>query len=138
MDTETYTEYDRQADTFLSNYRLSIHAELLSFELPEWLEDGHPIGQRYNVSITRLDDPPITIEFKFWSSYNDALADVRPSNYHILACVSSNAYAPIDADGVLSEYGDMERSQAEDVAKEAVRLQSFFNEEELRDLGEII
>ncbi len=133
-----YTVYDRQADDFLLKHRLSIHAERLAFEPPLWAMDGSPCGERYRVSITRLDDVYAVIDFHYWSSFNDALRNRRPSNYDMLTCVSTSAYVPTNVEAIYAEFGDMPPVQAEIAKEHAQQLQEFFSAAEMFDLAEIV
>lgn len=60
-----------------------------------------------------------------------------PTEYTILACVSSDMSCPTDADEVHAEFGDMRPSQAEAIAAHARKLQAFFTEEERAILSEV-
>lgn len=138
MKQDEYTEYDRQADDFLTKYHLSIHAELLPFEKPPWLNENGVCGERYNVSISRMNHDDV-LSFVYWSSYNDALEERRPNNYDVLTCVSSSAHSPTNAYEVRYEFGEnMPLDQCEAVAAEAKRFQEFFSDEELADLAKIV
>jgi len=137
------SEYETRAQAFLDKYGLTIKAAFKGDRCPPW-EDGRCIhGDRYRITIKRLNanafDPgPRSISFDWWNSLNDMQHDKRPTAYGILSSVSSEVYAPTDADGVAEEYGDgIKPSQAIAIAKFAKRLQEFFDDEELEDLAEI-
>lgn len=135
---EKYTEYDRQADEFLSKYRLGISTRLMKFKPPQWAGKESVIGKRYRVTIKRLDKQGETISFEYWNSFNDAQNGVEPSHYDILTCVSSDAFAPTDPDEVCECFGDVRPSHAIKIANAAKKFQAFFTKEELDDLGEIV
>lgn len=134
------SEYEAQAERFLKDYGFTIKAAWKDTACPKWESDTaykHIHGDRYRVTIKRKADRK-SISFDFWNSYNDAHEDKHPSDYEILACVSSEANSPTTPDEVAAELGDtMKPSQAITIAKWARRLQAFFTETELEALSEI-
>jgi hypothetical protein len=142
------TDYDKQAQEFLNRFGLTVKAAFGTSKCPPWDEHKHGCthGDQYRVTIKRIgadrvyykgEPGPRSISFDFWNSYADMRANKRPTAYDILACISSNAYAPTDPDEVSEEYGGVKPSQAIAVARFARRLQDFFSEGEIEALAEI-
>jgi len=137
------TDYDRQAKEFLVKHNFTVKAAFKGDRCPPWDHmRGCIHGDRYRITIKRFganpfDPGPRSISFDFWNSQADMQANKRPTAYDVLSTIASDANAPTDPDDVAEEYGPMPPSQAIAVAKFARRLQAFFSDEELEDLGEI-
>ena len=128
--------YEQQARDFLGAFGLTLNIAFKGDKCPPWeilCNASH--GDRYRVTLRRKDSK--SISFDFWNSWKDSHEGKRPTAYDVLACISSDAYAPTDPDEVAEEYGDIKPSQAIAVAKFAKRLQAFFIDDELEALSEI-
>ena len=144
---DTQSKYELQAIEFLKTHNLSmLIAESKIQDAPTWCENGKH-GTKYDVRIigtefrTVYGGTPIedcrTLDFPFWNSLHAKQEGSRPTEYDILACISSDANAPTTADEVYQEFGDMLPSKCEAVARFARELQSFFTPSELDALGAI-
>lgn len=162
--TNTLSEYDQQAETFLTTHGLKFRATLSDSKTPAWSE-GEKCGRHYRVTISRdgykrkrgwyewqnksnghpgiLFGPQSRLTFDFWSSIADAekgIVTVKP--YDVLACISADAYTPATFADFCAEYGYEEDSiKALQMFRRcdrfAKRLRAFFTEQELADLSEI-
>lgn len=101
---------------------------------PPWCKDNqHVHGDHYRVSLMRKDDEDSILEFDYWNSQNSKEKGERPSNYELLACISSMAHTSTDPYEVEQEFG-VDDDHARLIANEAERHHSFFSAEELEDL----
>jgi hypothetical protein len=129
-------EYEQQANNFLNKHGLLLHAQLVPFAPPSWLGENGVCGDKYRVSLIRKNGQGV-FEFDYWSSYNDAQKQDRPTEYDILTCLSSDAYLPDSVDEMLREFGGNDRKQAQAAVTHAKALRKFLSEQELQDIGEI-
>lgn len=151
--TAAYTEYDQQAEHFLSSNGIKFRATLSDSKTPAWSDNGKH-GHHYRVTLSkpqapqtgeRLCSAPCStrLTFDFWGSIADAekgIQTVRP--YDVLSCISSDVYTPATFADWCSEYGDSEDSiKALQMFRRcsafAKRLRAFFTEAELEQLNEI-
>jgi hypothetical protein len=133
-------EYEEQANAFLKKFGFKMKVVMTGNKCPPWEKagDGCVHGDRYVITISASDGrTPKSISFDFWNSLNDMQTRKAPTEYTVLACISSEANSPTDPDEVAKEFGDMLPSQAIAVAKFAKKLQNFFTEKEIEALSEI-
>lgn len=150
--TNTLSEYDAQAETFLATHGLKFRATLSDSKTPAWSE-GEKCGHHYRVTLSK--GKPCSADytgnirsasrltFDFFSSIADAekgIVTVKP--YNVLACISADAYTPATFADFCAEYGYEEDSiKALQMFRRcdrfAKRLRDFFTEQELTDLSEI-
>ncbi len=144
------SEYEEQAEQFLTKYGLVIRIAFKGDKCPAWEEgDLHIHGDRYRVTIKRDTQYEVgqegrmihiqgkSISFDFWNSKADSEEKKRPTAYDILSTVGSDAFSPTNPDKVAAEFGDMKPSQAIAIARFAKRLQAFFTKDELETVSEI-
>ena len=156
MNTTTTSQYDQQAETFLTSNGIKFRTTLSDTKTPPWSDNGKR-GHHYRVTLssgTRAtgkwnENGGVSfrkgsrLTFDFWSSIADAekgLLTVRP--YDVLACISSDAYTPETFKDWCSEFGDSSDSiKALQTFRRcsafAKRLRDFFTEAELEQLQEI-
>ena len=137
---------EKQAQTFLTRYNLTLHIRRGPDGCPPWDNAGHTHGDQYRVTIRsapsrrgRNPENPgaMSVSFPFWNSLRDKADGKSPSAYDILTCVASDAHSPTDPDEVAAEFGESKPSRAFAVAEWAKELQTFFTELELNALAEI-
>ena len=140
------SEYEKQAQTFLKRYNLTLHIRRGPDKCPPWDNASHIHGSHYLVTIRsapsrrgRNPENPgaMAVSFPFWNSLHDKANGKGPSAYDILTCVASDAHSPTDPDEVAEEYGEIKPSIAIAAADGAKELQAFFTERELDALAEI-
>ncbi len=138
--------YEEQAQAFLKRYNLTLRIRRGPDKCPPWDSASHTHGDQYLVTIAstparrgRNPENPgaMSVSFPFWNSLNDKAEGQSPSAYDILACVSSDASSPTDADEVAAEFGEIKPSIAFAVAERAKELKAFFTNLELGALAEI-
>ena len=139
-------DYEMQAEQFLKRYNLTLQIRRGPDKCPPWDDNSHTHGDQHLVTIRsaparrgRNPENPgaMSVSFPFWNSLNDKASGKNPSDYNILACVSSDAHSPTDPDEVADEFGEIKPSTAFAVAERAKELQAFFTEQELDALAEI-
>ena len=147
MKTEL-SEYDKQAETFLSKHGLKFRATLSDTKTPAWKEAGERCGHHYRVTLsqdrkaTGIDRPARKLVFDYWGSIRDAETRREPSAYDVLACISGDVYYPESFEDFCAEYGYNEDSiKALQTFRRcsafAKRLQAFFTEAEIEELQQI-
>lgn len=133
-------EYEAQANAFLKKFGLKMKVVMTGNKCPPWENRGEGCihGDSYSITISATDGrTPKAISFDFWNSLHDMQAGKAPTEYGVLACISSDASYSTDPDEVAREVGDMLPSQAIAVAKFAKKLQNFFTEKEIEALSKI-
>ena len=152
MKTTTTSQYNQQAETFLTSNGIKFRATLSDTKTSAWSIKGEH-GHHYRVTLSKPAQHSAfrglaklagkRVVFNFWSSIADAekgLLTVRP--YDVLACISSDAYTPETFKDWCSEFGDSSDSiKALQTFRRcsafAKRLRDFFTEAELEQLQEI-
>jgi hypothetical protein len=156
----TLSTYDQQAKTFLESNNLRLRITLYPADMqapPKWAfsESGQRVerhGLKYRVVLTRSDNIG-QLSFDFWDSIHnrEQLEKVRvrvmgrkfrPSDYDVLACISSDQYCPDTFADFCSEYGyETDSRKALAMFRRcryfAKRIRAFFTEAELTQLAEI-
>lgn len=152
------SEYDQQAETFLTSNGLKFRATLSDTKTPQWAE-GEKHGHHYRVTISRPSDAsqlyreavdnfpqsmrPNRLVFDFWSSIADAekgIETVKP--YDVLACISGDVHTCDHFEGFCDEMG-YERDSIKALqtfrrcSAFAKRLRAFFTPAELEQLSQI-
>lgn len=146
------TDYQKQAEDFLSKFGIKFRATLSDSKPAQW----EPAGHHYRVTLSRDGDKLIEklyrnrncgfsnrLTFDFWGSKADMDKGQREiTAYDVLACISGDAYTPETFEDFCGEYGYQEDSikalqtfkRADRFAK---RLREFFTADELEALQEI-
>lgn len=143
------TEYDTQAQTFLTTNGLKMRITLSDTKAPAWEDDGkHRHHYRVTLSRAVLTKPhletraPSRLTFDFWGSIADADKGATPTPYDVLACISSDVYTPETFEDFCAEYGyESDSLKALQTFRRcsafAKRLRAFFTPAELETLSEI-
>jgi hypothetical protein len=123
--------YQRKANRFLDKYGIIIHAELSVEEerCPLWCDGSHIHGDHYTTWIMDKTGKREHFHFDFWNSLTAKEDGNRPTNYDILAGIACDLQYQDDA---LDD--DEVRIR---VNAQKKKIESFFTEEELKDLKEI-
>ena len=157
------TEYDIQAEQFLTSNGLKFRATLSDTKTPAWSRDGKH-GHHYRVTLSRNspeawkkntrrkhpnylgEDTPARscarLTFDFWGSIANAETGQAPTAYDVLACISGDANAPDTFEDWCADLGyDTDSLTALQTYRRcsafAKRLQAFFTPAELEQLAEI-
>lgn len=128
---------EKQANDFLLKYGMTFQAKFISNEAPRWNNIVH--GHKYKITLKRANK---SISFDFWNSFNDSKAGKSPTAYDVLACCSSDINIPDNFEDFCSELGyEPDSIKAlktfEACKKQSIKLNNFFNSEEIVDLQEI-
>jgi hypothetical protein len=161
MEAIKESEYDEQAEGFLTRFGLTFKPTLKGDRCPPWDDGKHIHGHRYRVTIKRGKDSPCicddenrspsecsrhsggkSLSFDFWNSLNDVQTRRGLTAYSVLAALSSDAYCPDNFEDFCSEYGyEQDSRKAFSTFKRASRfsdqIKAFFTEDELEALSEI-
>jgi hypothetical protein len=161
--TNAVSEYDQQANDFLSRNGLKFRATLSDSKTPAWKQEGEACGHHYRCTIWRTYEHtrpqsisrkdwtarvrrssmhPERLTFDFWGSIKDAEDGKHPTPYDVLACISGDVYTPEMFKDFCSEYGyESDSIKAlqtfRRVSAFAKRLRTFFTAQELEQLTEI-
>jgi len=127
------SEYDIQATEFLEKCGFALSIRPGKNKEPLW---NGPHGDHYRITVKRKADRK-SLSYDFWDSMVNMQEGKQPSNYSVLACLSSESGMPTDPDEVIAQLGPMPIRQAIATAKFVKEIQSFFTEEELERLWEI-
>lgn len=132
------TDYDKQATEFLSRHGLKLRITLSDSKPAPWEDDK---GYRPHYRVT-LSGAGRRMTFDFWGSLNDGAAGTHPSEYSVLACISSDLGCPESFDDFCAEYGYEEDSRKalqtfRRADRFARRLRDFLTSEEQDNLAEI-
>lgn len=134
------SDYDHQAQAFLTSNGLRLRATLSDSKPAPWSATAN--HRHWRVTIWRDSKAlwahtgkPSRITFDFWSVE-------EPSDYTILACLSSEAFCPDSFDEFCSDLGyESDSRRALQTFRRssafAKRLQDFFTEHDLKELAEI-
>jgi hypothetical protein len=127
------TSYDRQAQQFLNQFNLTIHAERVGNvgnDCPPWCEGKLRMthGDQYLVSVMDKSEERDSFSFDFWSRLRDEEKGDPPSEYDILVCLSTEIEAePMgESEKVLEVLNELTRNAT-----------GFFTTEELQALRKI-
>ena len=156
MKTTTTSQYDQQAETFLTSNGIKFRATISDTKTPAWSDKGKH-GHHYRVTLSsgtratgkRNENGGVSfrkgsrLTFDFWSSIADAekgIQTVKP--YDVLACISGDAYTPETFKDFCGDYGyEQDSIKALQTFRRcsafAKRLRTFFTDAELEQLQEI-
>lgn len=152
MKTNTTSQYDQQAATFLDSNGIKFRATLSDTKAPAW-GDGGEHGHHFRVTLSK--GKPCTSEytgnirsaarltFDFWSSIADHKAGIKTvSPYSVLACISGDIFCPETFKDFCAEFGcESDSIKALQIFRRcsafAKRLRAFFTQAELEQLAEI-
>ena len=147
MKTETLSQYDQQAEQFLTKHGIKFRATLSDSKPPSWAEDGENHGHHYRVTLSKAKREHYhksdRITFDFWASIADMEAGIQTvTPYDVLACISSDATVPETFKEFCGEFGYEEDSiKALQMFRRCAgfgkRLRAFFTTEELEALQQI-
>lgn len=147
----TKSEYDTQAEQFLTSNGIKFRATLSDTKTPAWSDNGKH-GHHYRVTLSNDSKPrvggvnigaPRRLTFDFWSSIADAEKGIKTvSPYSVLACISGDAYTSETFADFCGEYGyELDSIKALQTFRRcsafAKRLRAFFTGAELEQLQEI-
>lgn len=130
------TEYDTQAESFLTDNGLKLRITLSDSKPAPW----SPAGHHYRVTLSAPGRKRVT--FDFWDSLAAEQAGTTPSPYSILACLSGEVTTPDTFEDYCDTFGENPDSlKARQTWKRchsfAQRLRAFFTPAELDQLSEI-
>lgn len=143
------TQYDEQASQFISSFGLKLRMTLSDSKTAPWGDDEyHP---HYRVTLSRASGWNAKklfvhcsgrLTFDFFGSINDGKNGTHPSEYDVLACISSDIHTPDTFEDFCAEYGESEDSRKalqtfRRADRFARRLRMFFTSEEIEALAEI-
>lgn len=148
----TKTEYDNQAEQFLTSNGIKFRATLSDSKTPAWSDNGKH-GHHYRVTLSKGKAgtaehtgnvcSAARLTFDFWGSIADAEKGIKTvSPYDVLACISGDAYCPETFADFCGEYGyESDSIKALQTFRRcsafAKRLRAFFTKAELEQLQEI-
>lgn len=135
------TDYEKQAAGFLAATGVRMIITYLDMACPSWTKPcaHHNHGDHYRVEFRRAGR---VLSFGFWNSYYDSRKRIPPTQYGVLACISSDADCPETFEEFCADYGyDTDSRRAEATFRRcsqfARRLRAFFTAGELEQLSEI-
>jgi len=145
------TEFDTQATDFLSRFGLKLKITLSDTKTPSWGDDcGGKYRPHYRVTLAinksyvgHSNRPfPHSTSFDFFGSIRDGMDGTSPSEYSVLACISSDIYCPDTFADFCSDYGYDEDSRTAEkqfraCSRFAKQLRAFFTPDEIKALQEI-
>ena len=142
------SEYDQQAEQFLTTNGVKFRATLSDTKTPAWSDNGKH-GHHYRVTLSKPAHRhdfyacKHRLTFDFWSSIKDAENGIKTvTPYSVLACISGDAYTPETFADFCADYGyESDSIKALQTFRRcnafAKRLRTFFTEAELEQLQEI-
>lgn len=138
------TDYEGEARAIADRMGLVVQAVRAPDQTcPQWKAPcDHVHGDRYRVRLHftgRVTDHPGrgSLSFDFWNSQAASARGEAPGYYDVLSCVGSDASLPTDPDELMEELGPMKVRQALASCRFTKRLQAFFTEAEIEQIGEI-
>ncbi len=144
MERKEKTAYDVQAETFLQRSGIAFVAAFKGDKCPPWCDGQCVHGDHYRVTLRRTDKRkcPRSVSFDFWNSQADMQAGKRPTAYDVLSCISSEVGCPDTFEDFCGEYGEEPDSHGALATFKRLRafadkLQAFFVQDEIDDLGNI-
>jgi len=127
-------EYEQQAQDFLQKYNLTCEIKNIGS-----IEKWNGVRYAYDVVIFRNSSRSTGLSFKFYGSIADFEKKNRQETpYSILACLSSDSQFTCEQD-LIDAYGDDFDSydNVSEIVRFGKRINRFFTDAELEDLGEI-
>jgi len=136
------TDYQAHAVEFLMSRGIEFSAtRTINKICPPWDDSKHIHGDAYVIELTRNGK---SIRFNFWNSAKDALNNIKPTRYDVLANVSSGV---LDNTMTFEQFCDTYDYNSDSMkahktykacAALAVKLQKIFiTDEEIEELQEI-
>jgi len=138
----TPSEYDTQAEQFLTSNGIKFRATLSDTKTPAWSDNGKH-GHHYRVTLSKGNPAPARLTFDFWSSIKDAEDGIQTvTPYSVLACISGDTNTPETFADFCAEYGyEQDSIKALQTFRRcsafSKRLRAFFTESEIEQLAEI-
>ena len=135
MESENKSEYDQQAENFLSKTKTEFKAKFIKNGL-HFIDDKQP-RDIYKITLKRGDRE---FKFNFGQSISDSEKGIKPRAYEVLACLQK--YEVGSFADFCGEFGYNEDSRkAEKIYKavlnEFMNLQRLYSDEEINLLREI-
>ena len=149
------TDYEKQAQDFLTKHGIKFRATLSDSKVAPWTPisdrlNGNTTPHHYRVTLSRqpfyylkgTKPQQSRLAFDFWGSIADAKKGKHPSAYDVLACISGDVHCAETFADFCSEFGEDEDSiKALQTFRRcsafAKRLRAFFTAQEIDDLSEI-
>lgn len=130
------SQYDIQAEQFLLKHGIKLRITLSDSKPAPWDTAGH----HYRVTLSKKSGGRVT--FDFWGSVADMRAGKAPSEYGVLACLSSDVNIPETFEDFCSDLGyEQDSIKALQTFKRCLsfskRLRAFFTTDEIEALQEI-
>lgn len=130
------SEFDTQANNFVSKYHIGIRITLSNTRNAKW----NPSGNHYVITVSKSGQK--SLRFDFWGSVNDRQLGNDPSEYDILTCLNMDQSCPDTFYEFCSEYGyDNKLIESKRLfdrcLKFSKKINNFFTKRELKDLSEI-
>jgi hypothetical protein len=134
------SEYDKQAQDFITEHSLKIRLTFLGEQINKW--DDQNYRPKYKVTITRKGGIGKKLTFTFWDSIANYEKGKEPSAYSILTCLSSDLNTPSTFEDFCSEFGYSDDSiKAKAIfrlcLKQTTKIRNFFTITELGELSSI-
>jgi hypothetical protein len=124
---EELSEYDRQAETFLARFGLSVRMVHARERRPDWKDTPHASpDQHWRITIVKNNDKRRRLSFDFWNSIHDTEHGIALRPYSVLACLGSDASMDENPDEIAREFGPMMPSQAYAIAAFGRKIRTFF------------
>lgn len=134
------SEYDIQAENFLNKNGIRIIKKLLDQKPSLGISGG--VHNRYKITVTRKGTSGNKFSFTFWDSISNTEKGLEPTDYDILATISSESTQYRDFKEFCSEMGYSDDSinalyTWKAYKRQSNRINRFFTSEELKQLQEI-
>ena len=80
------SDYEEKANKFLEAHGISFKAIYISDDCPDWCDDSHIHGDKYEASFSR--EGREDLKLFFWNSYHDKMKGISPVAYDVLAAIT--------------------------------------------------
>ncbi len=142
------TDYQKQAEDFLTKHGIKFRATLSDSKSPAWAkEDGERSGHHYRVTLSHAahhaNSSRKRLVFDFWGSIADAEKGITTiTAYDVLACISSDVHCAATFEDFCVEFGyETDSIKALQTFRRCSafgkRLRAFFTQAEIEQLQEI-
>jgi hypothetical protein len=137
-------EYDRQVQRFLDNSNMCIHHERMPDECPPWTKYtdslyepgdkiacskcGHLHGDRFHISLIRLEDTDNMCEFEFWST--PILKNEPPPEPYIFASLQEWMFYPKSLENLRARVPKASDEDLNHLLNLSWKIFNFFTEDE--------
>ena len=133
------SDYEEKANKFLEAHGISFKAIYISDDCPDWCDDSHIHGDKYEASFSR--EGREDLKLFFWNSYHDKMKGISPVAYDVLAAITKTD--PGSFEDFCDELGyDSDSRKAEATYKavkaEWEKVNLFFALDEIEALEEIV